>query len=953
MPLLGRDPELTVVDAALAALAAGDGGFLLVCGEPGIGKSALLRTLAEQAGERGFRVLAGRATEFERALPFGVLVDALDDHLAQLEPGRLERMGVERTAELASVFPALDAAEGAAAGAVNERYHLHRAVGGLLAGLAAARPLVLVLDDLHWSDEATLETLAALVRRPPAGRVLIAGGHRSDPALEELAHELDRHGHPRLRLAPLGDGDAARLLAERVPARDHGALLAQAGGNPFFLEQLARSPATAATAGGGAGGREGQVPTAIATSIRQEVDRLSPDARLLLQGAAVVGQPADLRLAGVAAGIGYERALELVDEALAAELLTPAAAATAFSFRHPLVRRSVYELSGSGWRIAAHGRLRRALGEMGADVTVIAHHVEHGATLGDDEGIDLLVAAADRVVDRAPADAAAWLAAALRLAPEEQGERRAALEERRGVALLAAGDLAAARLALLAAGVETAQRCWRLAEVERWLGLEQEAARRLEQAPALAGGDDPQVRVKVDIERMLIHEWNLRYDRAREAAAAAQEAAQESGDPVAVAEVSGVMSTTLVQTDPPAAVAWYERAAAATAGFDDHDFPAHPMCLWDLGWTATYLERFDEAAAHFDRGLRIARARHAPGNVSMFLTDRAEPRYRAGRVAEALELAEEAVEAARATPSPRFLWWALVRLGLILGRAGDGRRADEAMRACEQVARQLPPSPLVRLWTAQGRAAAAFALREERAAAQLLAAAAGGPDLPLVAPIDRNRARLTMAAAALADGDAAAADRWAREGEEWAARCGLGAQRGWALSGRAAVAGATGDVAGAAEASAAAAAAFDGAGSALEGDRARIAEARWRVELGDRAAAIALLEAAEPRLHALGAEADHAVAVRELRRLGRRTPKRAAPEPPVASETNGSGPLAALSAREREVAELAASGATNRDIAATLFLSQKTVESHLRNIFAKAGVGSRTALAALVSRAAD
>jgi len=949
--LHGRDDELTVIDGCLDALAAGGAGFLLVSGEPGIGKSTLLGALADRAAERGFRVLSGRATEFERGLPFGVLVDALDDHLAELDAERLARMGVERLDELAAVFPALDRAGGASAGTVNERYHLHRAVGGLLAGLAASRPLVVVLDDLHWGDEATLDTLAALVRRPPEGRVLLAGGHRADAALDELALQLDRHGHPRLRLRPLADDDAARLLAERVPEREREALVAQAGGNPFYLEQLARSPA--ATGGGGAGGvgRDGQVPAAIATSIRQEVERLSPDARLLLQGAAVVGQPADLRLAGVAAGIDYERALGLVDETLAAELLTQADAATSFSFRHPLVRRAVYELSGPGWRIAAHGRLRRALTAIGADVTSIAHHVEHGATLGDDEGIELLVAAADRVVDRAPADAAAWLSAALRLLPEEQSERRAALEERRGAALLAAGDLAGARGALLAAGVETAQRCWRLAEVERWLGLEQDAARRLEQARGLAGGEEPLVQVKVDIERMLIHEWNLRYDRAREAATAAQAAAAASGDPVAVAEVDGVMSTTLVQTDPRAAAGYYERAAAAMAGFDEHAFPAHPMCLWDLGWTATYLERFEEAVDHFDRGLRIARARRAPGNVSMFLTDRAEPHFRAGRVGRALELAEEAVEAARATPSPRFLWWALVRQGLLLGRAGDGRRADEAMRECEQVARLLPPSPLVRLWTAQGRAAAAFAIGEEGAAARLLAEAAGGRDLPLVAPIDRTRARLTMAAAAIAVGDVETADRWAREGEEWAAHCGLAAQRAWALSVRAAVAGARGDHVGAASAAADAAEAFAQAGCALEAERAWVAEARWLAELGDRSRAVELLEAAEPRLHALGAEADHAVAVRELRRLGRRTARRAGGAP--GDGAAAAGPLAALSAREREVAELAASGATNRDIAATLFLSQKTVESHLRNIFAKVGVGSRTALAALVSRAAD
>jgi DNA-binding CsgD family transcriptional regulator len=118
--------------------------------------------------------------------------------------------------------------------------------------------------------------------------------------------------------------------------------------------------------------------------------------------------------------------------------------------------------------------------------------------------------------------------------------------------------------------------------------------------------------------------------------------------------------------------------------------------------------------------------------------------------------------------------------------------------------------------------------------------------------------------------------------------------------------------------------------------------------LGDRAAAIAALELAEERLHALEADADRAAAVRELRRLGRRAPRRDTP----ATDAPLDGRLAALSRREREVAELVARGATNQSIADTLFLSVKTVESHLRNIFAKVGVSSRDALAAAVNHAA-
>lgn len=921
--LLGRDTELSEIARALDGLDAGNGGFLLLAGEPGIGKSALLDALAEQAAGRGHRVLAGRATEFERLLPFGALVDALDPFLDALDPGRLERMGVTRTDELAAVFPALD---GALDG-VPEAYRLHRALRTLLDGIAASRPLVLVLDDLQWTDDGTREALAALVRRPPAGRVLIALAHRPDGALDDLAHQLDRHGHPRLRLGPLGADDAERLVAGRVSGATLRAVLDQARGNPFYLEQLARSPA------------RGPLPSAVASSIRAEIEQLSAPAQALLRGAAVAGEPADLRLASIAAGLDEPTALEAVDEAQRAELLRPVDGAAAVLFRHPIVRRAAYESAGSGWRINAHARLRTALLELGADVTVVAQHVRHGATLGDEQGIEILVAAAERVAERAPGDAAAWLEAALRLLPEQAGERYAELQARRGTALLLAGELAAAREALLAAGTDTPEKCWRLAEVERWLGHEQEAVRRLARARELAS-DDPHVRVKVEIERVLVHEWNLRYEDARGAAQAAAAVAAGSGDPVLVAEVEGVIATTLVQTDPRAAAGPYAHAATVVAGYDDHDFPAHPMSLWDLGWAATHLERYEEAIAHFERGLRIARARHTHGNVAMFLTDRVEPRFRAGRLGEALELAEEAVEAARVTPSLRYEWWALTRLGLLLGRSGEGLRAAEVVRDGERAAAGLPSSPLVDLWTAQASAVSSFALGDGRAAAERLLAAAG-PELERMAPIDRARPRFVLLEAALERGDLADAEHWADDADAWALYSGLSTPSAWALAGRSHLAAARGRYSDAAGAAEAAVADYERAGARLEAERARVLFGRWLGEGGRKADAVAALELAEERLHVLGAEHDRTAAARELRKLGRRAPRR--PTAPAAG-----GRLSGLSARESEVAALVAGGATNQAIADALFLSVKTVESHLRNIFAKAGVSSREALAAAV-----
>src|SRR5918999_333910 len=165
--LVGRGPELAVLDRVLDAVGRGEPAFLAVVGEPGIGKTSLMERLSELAAGRGWLELAGRAAEFERELPFGALVDALDDHLATLDQRKLERAGGERLAELAAIFPALDGPAVPEGALQAERYRAHRAVQELLGGLAVGRPLLLALDDLHWADHASLEVVASLLRRPP------------------------------------------------------------------------------------------------------------------------------------------------------------------------------------------------------------------------------------------------------------------------------------------------------------------------------------------------------------------------------------------------------------------------------------------------------------------------------------------------------------------------------------------------------------------------------------------------------------------------------------------------------------------------------------------------------------------------------------------------------------------------------------------------------------------
>ena len=156
--LVGRTAELAAVDEALAALERGRALALALAddGEPGIGKTSLLAALDARAEERGLLVLSGSASELESDLPFAVFADALDDYVQALEPARLAQLAPDVRAELGQVLPSLD--DGAAPAAPQDhRFRTHRAVRRLLEVLAGTKPLVLVLDDMHWADSGSIE----------------------------------------------------------------------------------------------------------------------------------------------------------------------------------------------------------------------------------------------------------------------------------------------------------------------------------------------------------------------------------------------------------------------------------------------------------------------------------------------------------------------------------------------------------------------------------------------------------------------------------------------------------------------------------------------------------------------------------------------------------------------------------------------------------------------------
>src|SRR5262249_33496535 len=229
------------------------------------------------------------------AFPF---VDALDEYVAGLEPDRLAVLDHAVQAELAHVFPSLSALAGDQQVSLqHERYRSHRPGRALLEQLAPARPLVLVLDDIHWADSASVELLGALLRRQPAAAVLTAVALRPRQTPERLAITLQRAHRSaaviRVGLGALTLDEARQLLRERSGVARAALLYRESGGNPFYLEQLARSPARASqfTSAPEISLTGLDVPAAVAAALAEELTLLSEVGRLVLEGAAVAGDP--------------------------------------------------------------------------------------------------------------------------------------------------------------------------------------------------------------------------------------------------------------------------------------------------------------------------------------------------------------------------------------------------------------------------------------------------------------------------------------------------------------------------------------------------------------------------------------------------------------------------------------------------------------------------------------
>ena len=953
--LVGRAAELGALDEALAELERRNSRLLEIAGEPGIGKTRLLGELAARAAARRCVVLSGSAAELEEDLPFWVFVDALDEHVDELERQARDALGPDVLLELARVFPALRAGGGDAP-APGERYRTHRAVRQLLEVLAAPRPLVLLLDDVHWADSGSVELLGALLRRPPDAGVLIALAVRPRQLGDRLAGPLERAYREgslaRIDLEPLSRAEAGELLGANVGEAEGAALYADSGGNPFYLQQLARAPHRDGNGNGAAGVSLAgvEVPRAVAAALTEELALLPPAARRLLEGAAVAGDPFEPELSAAAAGLEHTIAIDALDELLRSDLVRHTDVPRRFRFRHPLVRGAVYEAAPGGWRLGAHERCARLLGDRGVPAAERAHHVERAARHGDLAAVAVLREAGEGMLGSAPAAAAHRFEAALRLLGPTAPERMPLLRALAG-AQAAAGRFAEAyaatveTLALLppdavAARVQLTATC---AGLEHLLGRHDAAHARLVAALDVLeddrGGDAAPLLIHLAIDAF----YRLEYQAMGEWAERALVAARASGRrPLPLMAASGVALAHALGGTAGDADAAYAVAATLSADLTDQELAgsleygggALVACAVQLG-------RLREAGDHAERLLAVARA-SGRGSVAPVLFWAGLTRCLLGRLADAAEIYDEAIEIARLAGNASSVGWTLFGRSLVATMAGD---VELALSCGEESAEVLAPldDALPTMWSALVLASARLSADDATGAIDALLGGAGGEELGRLPPSWRADGFEVLARCRLALGRVDEADRAAAAAMACADRP---LQRARAERGMAAVTLARGDAAGAATRALAAAAGAEAVGAVVEGALARVLAARALARAGDPTAAAAELLRAAATFDACGARHRRDAAERELRRLGHRGVHRRS----RAGDADATG-VASLTERELQIARLVVDRKTNAQIAAELFLSPKTVETHIRNLFQKLGVSSRVEVARTVERA--
>ena len=909
--LLERDGERAELDAALAAAASGRGVVVLVEGAPGIGKTQLLDHVAAAAARLGVLASRARAHELEQQVPYAVVRGLLEPALAG--------SGAAPAGTAATGARVMGAAAGASVGAEEASGVVH-GLYELTAALAARAPRALLVDDAHWADAASSRFLIYLARRAAALPVALILAVRGGEAPELVARLLDAAPVRRVCPAALSADAVGIVLRERL-GREVGAALRDAclratGGTPLLVVELARALAAAPPEDDAAAVRRvGRLaPEAVTRSVSLRLAAVSEAARRLARATAILGDETRLADASALAGLAEEGAAAAAGELAAVALLDDA---VPLAWCHPLLRVAALAGVPAAERTALHLRAARVLDARGADVGLVAAQLLAAEATGE--------AWATRVLRRAAADARS------RGAPEVAASLlRHALAERSGDAGL--------RLELARAEIAAGEPAGAV-RMRELLREEDEPAGRARLALELG---DALMSKHEHREAAAILEDALRGDPGEELSlqllavlAVCERYAPGPGDSDAqgrlAATVAGLGGRTPGERYALAVDALNRPHAtaaelAAAARVVQRAWPDGLLPRAALGGAAVnliYAYALEEAEAWLARifdelrelGLPVAWMQ-ASSILGSCL-----------RLRGALPAAEQRLREAYATGAamgPGYNRIAGAELAMVLVEAGRVEEAVQLLAVCD------PPGPVpermldnVRL-LARARVAEAER-RDEEAITDLLELGRRLRGWGLERPVPPWRS--TSARLLAARGEGVHARTLAAE--ELAAARGWGGREvlGIALRGTALVAEPV-DLA-----------ALEASVGALDAGVARLELARSLVELGAarrrgrrRSDAREPLERGMELAHRCGAAGLAERARTELRASGAR-PRRLV--------RTGAD---ALTPSERRVAELAAAGRANREIAAELYVTLATVETHLRHVFQKLGVHARTEL---------
>ena len=942
--VVGRERELGILDGLWSELAAGRGRAVLVEGEPGIGKTALVAAGLAAAAEAGFPVSRGSCDQLGQKFPLSVLMEALD--VDGRSAGRRQPQAATGPAErgwsvaLVAGDPVMAAVEQLLV---------------LVDQMCAAGPLVLAVDDLQWADEASLLVWQQLCRATAQLPLLLVGTCRPVPRRAELdlmRRDLKAHGAVVIPLAALTPDEVAQLVRRLMGGSAGPRLLRRlelAAGNPLYvrelLDVLVRARAVAVCGGiaeltGTAAAADQQPAEAdeamvsLAAAISDRLDYLSADTREVLRTAALLGTAFSVPdLSGVL-GRSAARLTGAVEEALAAGVLE--AAGTRLRFRHGLLKQALYEAIPGPLRVALYRDAARALMAAGSPVERVAELLLARTEAADGWELEWLADNAAALVQRAPAIAAELFERALSHTHEEQPWYVRLEDHLAAVAFLLARNELAERCArrILSGSAEPGRR----GRASWILGYTLLRARRVEDALSLTAQAcaDPRIPPVWQARLAALHAIIVLdmadFAEAAEAAVAAVAAGERLADPMATGYALHTLSMTrFVDRDKAGCIEAIDRALALI-GTDPELIELRLLLYTNRISALGDLDRFTEAA----QSLRQARAlaeRTGNPRLGTFLIVSAVQAYDQGDWDDALAEIDAISAPAHQTYLAPILDMVRGMAALIAGHRDDSREADRylCMLLGEKEGHRFPTVNAGYLMLAKAGAAERAGRPDQAVAALAVLFQPGYEKLG-----EREMVLPVLVRLALDAGDPDTARRAARLGaaearERPVPRIAAAAHwcRGLLDADPAPVL--------------AAADYFRSTGRRIELGNALEDAAALLARGGDPAAARAALTEAVSVYAGLGAAWDSRRAVARLRPGGVRPDRTGARRRPQTG-------WAALTETERRIAEELVHGYSNPDIAARLLLSRRTVETHVSHILAKLQARSRREVAELAGQ---